>query len=382
MHFLETYALNCGLKIDSPYIFQKYYPLPCESYITFSYSNYEYYQDVIDIIFPKLKERNIEIVYIKNKNDEIFDLCHEIQEIDYSESAFLISKSLLHFGEPTFFSDLASHYDLKTVTIYSNAYPQNICPYWNQEKDLRVQASGTPAFDPRENHAVVNSIKPEDIAKQILTALDIEYDYEYKTVHIGQFYYRNDIAMEIVPDKNPPILMENENRSIRMDLNFDEEYLYNILKIQPHQIWTDKAINKDILRALAKQIQQIFYIIPKDDDPSFVKTLNELSIHHKLVSFLEEKELSLKKLDYTDSMPIIDLKSNRSKQIEDLKELGINSLFYSSCKIIYDGGLYYPSEHARQNMMAIDEPFKVCKFEESDTLFKDLPFFKVLRKLD
>ena len=151
MHLLETYALNCGLKIDESHIFQKYYPVPSEKYITFSYSTYEYYQDVIDIIFPSLKEQGVEIVYIKNKNDEVFDLCHEISEIDYNQCAYLISKSLLHFGEPTFFGDLASHYNIKTVTIYSNAYPKNVCPYWNQENDFRVEAKTAPAFDQKEN---------------------------------------------------------------------------------------------------------------------------------------------------------------------------------------------------------------------------------------
>jgi hypothetical protein len=81
-------------------------------------------------------------------------------------------------------------------------------------------------------------------------------------------------------------------------------------------------------------------------------------------------------------MPIINLRSKKKKEIDSFKKLGINNLFYSSCKVIHDGGLYYPSEYARDNMMAIDEPFKVCKLEESDILFRDLAFFKVLCKLD
>jgi hypothetical protein len=382
MHFIETYALNCGLKIDKPYIFQKYYPPPSDSFITFSHGSYEYYQDVIDIIFPKLEEKNIDIVYLKNKDEEVFDLCHEIPEIDYNQCAYLLEKSLLHFGEPTFFSDLACHYNLKTVTIYSNAYPQNVGPYWNQENDTQVQPLSAPAFDPQENHAIVNSIKPEKIAEAILAALNMKYDYEYETVYLGEFYYRNDVVMEIVPDKNPPIVMENNNRSIRMDLNFDEEYLYNLLKIKPHQIWTDRPINRDILSALKSQIQQIFYIVSENDDPSFMRTISELSINYKLVSFLEDEALNSKKLDYVDFMPIINLRSKKKKEIDSFKKLGINNLFYSSCKVIHDGGLYYPSEYARDNMMAIDEPFKVCKLEESDILFRDLAFFKVLCKLD
>ena len=379
MHLIETYALNCGLKIDEPHIFQKYYPIVSEKYITFSYGSYEYYQDVIDIIFPKLAEKGIEIIYIKNKNDETFDLCREIPEIDLNQSAYLISKALLHFGEPTFFSELAAYYNLKTVTIYSNAYPQNVRPYWNKGNDFEIKAEGIPVFDPLKNHVTVNSVKPEEVAKKILTALNIKYDYGYETVYLGDFYYRNDIAMEVVPDKNPPVILENNNRSVRMDLNFNEEYLYNILKLKPHQIWTDKPINEEILRALKDQIQQVLYVVTEDDDPSFIRMLSELSVRYKIVSFLDKSILNLKKLDYFDFSPIIDLNPD---DLGDWYSAGINNLFYSSCKIIYDGGLHYPSEHARDNMMAIDEPFKICEFKESDTLLKDLAFFKILRKLD
>ena len=97
---------------------------------------------------------------------------------------------------------------------------------------------------------------------------------------------------------------------------------------------------------------------------------------------MEERKLNLKKLNYIEFDPIINLKSKGLKEIKAFKKFKINSLFYSSCKVIYDNGLFYPTEHARDNLMAIDEPFKTCKFEESDILIKDLPFLKVLHKLD
>ncbi len=384
MHFLETYALGCGAKISRPYIFQKYFSIPFDKYITFNFNNYEYYQDVIDIISPALEKNNIKIVYFKNENGDSFDLCHEVVDIDYNQSAYVMGNSLLHFGEPTLLSDLASFYEVKTVTIYSNAFPQNVRPYWNQENDFEVKSdsstSFTPAFNSKENYKLVNLIRPEDIAKKILTALSLEYDYEYKTVYIGDFYQRNDVVVEIVPDSNPPILMPNKNCSVRMDLKFDEKYLYEILKLRPHQIWTDKPIKREILEALQSQVQQVFYIVTDNDDASFAKTLNELSIQFKLVSYLDKESLGSKKLEYVDHDPIIDLRTRGLEEIRAFDELGINSLFYSSCKVIYDSGLYYPSEYARKNMMAIDEPFKACRFEESDVLLKDLPFFKILHK--
>ena len=36
MHLVEQYALACGAKIDKPYIYEKFAPLPFNNYITFS----------------------------------------------------------------------------------------------------------------------------------------------------------------------------------------------------------------------------------------------------------------------------------------------------------------------------------------------------------
>ena len=106
MHFLETYALNSGLKIDKPFVFEKYYPLEIDDYIVFNYKNYEYLQDVLDIVKPYLGDTKI--VYLKDTGDDEFENCHEINDADYSQCAYLIKKCKLYFGEPSIFSDLAS----------------------------------------------------------------------------------------------------------------------------------------------------------------------------------------------------------------------------------------------------------------------------------
>ena len=53
MHILESFATSCGLKIDKPYIYEKYYPLNIEKYIIlethdnkYQAKNYDYWQDV------------------------------------------------------------------------------------------------------------------------------------------------------------------------------------------------------------------------------------------------------------------------------------------------------------------------------------------------
>ena len=195
---------------------------------------------------------------------------------------------------------------------------------------------------------------------------------------MGSAYRRNDILVEVVPDNNDPVLMQNPNCAVRMDLKFNEEYLYDILQLRPLQIWTNKPINYKILEELKENIQQIFYIITEDDHPNFVKTLKEYSIKTRLVTFLEESKLNSKKLSYIDYDPIINLNIEK----KELKNLPINNLFYSSCKAIYESGVYYASDYARAKKIPINDPFDIGKFEEHDILFKDLRYFKVLSKHD
>ena len=69
MHLIESYATNCGLKIDEPFIYEKFFPLAFDKYITFSPSNnpaqdYDYWIEVINIIHPKLKKEGINILQL------------------------------------------------------------------------------------------------------------------------------------------------------------------------------------------------------------------------------------------------------------------------------------------------------------------------------
>ena len=64
MHILESYALTCGAKVDTPYVYEQFLALPFEKYVVFADFRYEYYQEVVDIIYPKLKEKNINIIHL------------------------------------------------------------------------------------------------------------------------------------------------------------------------------------------------------------------------------------------------------------------------------------------------------------------------------
>ena len=101
MHLVETYALNCGLKIDKPYIYEKFFPLDVEKFITLHPNSkygskcYDYWQDVVDILLPKLEKENIKILQIGVAEDKPIKGClHAHGKANINQTAYILSKSL------------------------------------------------------------------------------------------------------------------------------------------------------------------------------------------------------------------------------------------------------------------------------------------------
>ena len=62
MHILESYALQNDLKIDRPFVYEKFFPLAIDKFITIDTSNlgtpaltYDHWQLVVDLIYYKAR---------------------------------------------------------------------------------------------------------------------------------------------------------------------------------------------------------------------------------------------------------------------------------------------------------------------------------------
>ena len=69
MHLIEKYSLETGLKIGKPDVYEKFYPLPFSGKYVTQYveqgipsMQYDYWEDVIEIINPYLKANDIKIL--------------------------------------------------------------------------------------------------------------------------------------------------------------------------------------------------------------------------------------------------------------------------------------------------------------------------------
>lgn len=372
MHLIETYALNCGLKIDEPYIYDKYCPIPFEKYICFQpYSkydakSYDYWQEVINQIFSKLQNENIHIIQIGGKDEKPIENCYHLQgKTSIAQAAYIIKNSILHLGVDSFGVHIASHYDKNIIALYSNSRPENAGPYFNKNskyKIFEVDRSKKPSYSAVENPKSINKIDPAKIANQVLEYLNIPSN-DIRTAYLGESYNRR--LIESVPNMVIADISQFKIESliIRMDYEFNENILAEQLKRNRCSIVTNKAINYDLLNAFKPHIDQIIYDIGEDHNPNFAKQLQKLARPFVISTSLSEQFVNDLKLKYLDISPISRVpKSKKNDIINDQK---LNNLYYKSNKYTVSQGKIYPSKAAyKANIPITDKPIEIIDNED------------------
>ena len=365
MHLLERYATSCGVKIDRPYIYDKFFPLPFDKYITFQpYSkyeakNYDYWGEVLILLTPFLEKHNIHVVQIGGEKDKQVQGCHVLcGQTKIQQEAYIIKNSLLHLGTDSFAAHIASGFNKKIVAIYSNNNIENVKPYWSDQKDLtliRAESDKKPSYSANEFPKQINDIKPELIAQSVLDALDIKEIINIKTLFIGKNFQNK--TFELIPDISLNIqAIPIKNPIVRMDYVFNEAFLENVLKLKENVIiFTNKKINSNLISKYKQKISQIIYIIDEDNDPSFALVLKKNLINYVLLSFLPENILQKYKLNYMDYNLIV--RKDLPTKLENIS-LSENTRYRSS-KILLSSEGEFSSKYEWQNKtkdMVIDNP--------------------------
>jgi hypothetical protein len=370
MHILEQYALNCGLKISKPYIYEKYYPLPFEKYITFNpfgkfnSRKYSYWQEVIDLLYPILQKENIHIVQIGGQNENSYNNCLSlVGQTNFSQTAHIIKNSLLHFGVDSFPIHMASYYDKKIVALYCNMYASQSKPYWSTPENIKlIQADlngKKPSYAPEENPKTIDNIKPEKIVFDILKLLNLNRNINYETIFIGSQY--GNLLIESIPSIIlPQNIFPNNLLNIRFDYIKEikeEDYIctYNNLNIRNCSIITDKAIEIERFINLKDKIKNIFYDVTfQNIDFNFINKVKMLGVKIDFIFnkskcndelILNNKKLEL--IEYPELINIIELPEKPKEQIKQSK-------FYKSKKIIFSNNNTYLSKAAYLENKPID----------------------------
>jgi hypothetical protein len=344
MRLLDTYATNTGSKIDKPFIYTKYFPLPQQEYITiqsqtpYDSRNYSYWQEVINLLQPFLSKANICIVQVGTKDEkQLGGVINLLGQTNINQLAYIVQNSKLHFGADSFCVHLASSFDLPIVSLYSISNPSVAGPHFgNKDKHILLKGyerigNKKPSYSQVETPKCIDAIKPEEIAEGVLKLLNIEFPKMPETVFIGQDF--NLKSFEIIPDQ--PMDLSSipvENPIIRLDYSFNEEALESILSQRKSIIFTNKPIKKDIIEKYKQNINQLIYIIEENNSVNFVKLLKSNSINYVLLSFLPEEILNKFKIDYLDYNLIV---NRKHKTKEETKVSNIDNLYYNSSRTLY-----------------------------------------------
>ena len=394
MHLVEQYALACSSKAGSPYIHEKYFPLPFDKYITFSpfskpSKNYDYWRDVLSMLLPDFQKLGIVIVQIGGKEDKAFEGCYNLcGKTSINQTAYLIKRGLLHLGTDTFATHIASHFQKKIVSLYSHSPIQNCGPFWSESSDVILLESDRKgqrhSYAIEENPKTINTIKPEKIACSVFKLFGIDVKVKNETVWMGPKW--NLEFLEVVPTSvvNFSKPAPKDRCVIRMDYHFDEKVMEEQLLCNPGLIVTNKPISIEVLNRTKNLIEQVIYLIRDEDfDIDFSRELEKNNIRNSV--FTNLKNGSLKKLKYdllNLNKPIAHIEDKSSKNLPNYKELDLKKLKFRSRKFIIKEDKIYPGRAAFLNDVTINNftPEPIPIFNQ-DEFWEEMDFFWITESI-
>jgi hypothetical protein len=391
MHLLEQYSLSTASKIDKPYIYETFFPLPIEKYITFQAQSkfeskdYSYWQDVINIISPFLEKNNIKIIQFGKNEEKSYENVIDLKgKTSFNQLAFLMKNSLLHFGPDSLGVHIASMYDIPIVSLYSIIQSSVAGPYFgNKSKHILFDAykrigNGKPSYSHQENPKCINLIKPEEIADAIFKLLNIDFQTVFETVFTGQKYTGSSIQESLPNHKN--IIFNPENLvEVRADLGFDEQSLINQLaQYKKCVLVLDKPINLNILNQFKQNILTIAFKITNQDNKEFLIKLRESGIKFVLISDLTQEEINKLKINYYQFANVDKIEKPSQEKIDELKK-NINSLFYRSAKITASNDKFYYSLAAAEADIPMKNHFEYQKVLDTTSFWDNLDFFTIVK---
>jgi hypothetical protein len=400
MRIIDAYALLTGSKINKPYIFDSYFPIENEKYITiqsntqFDSRNYSYWQDVVDFIIKKLEKKQISIIQVGVEGDPpLMNIPSTIGKTNINQLAYIIKNSICHIGPDSLCTHLASYYDKPIVGLFSANHAEISKPIFGSPEKLKIIDSYSrvgnkkPSFSPVEDPKSINLIKPEEIIQkiaEIIPDLDLEQEAKIESLFFGKTYPK--IMLEFVPDK--PILIDR-GMSIPLNIRFDylksdkisDENLHSALvNFSSRKCCIITSMPFDLHRSRVYEFKQnissfIFHIERKhlsniDESIKFIEEAKKNGINpvialiKKHFSDEEINELKFKFLDI-GKINLLDKTSWEECIGEDVSKKINDLTIFKSSRIIFSNGKNFLSKTAYL------EDSSVTSFEQRLSSIKD-----------
>lgn len=379
MHLGESLALAAGVPISNQKLYPKYYPLGVDKFISFHKIVYEQFQEVINLLKPILDQYDVKIVQIGGANYNHTKSFPSIKE--YNHAAYILEKSLLHFGEYSILFDIAASIGCKRLILNSISHPRLISPpIGNKDQEEVInnytKEGSLPFYDAASTKDLINQIKPETIVEKICSMLGINFKKPYETIYKGSLHKENGYEINVYPVKNFVYNLKNVAEPIiRLDFSYNLEFLETHLKLQKFRIRTDKEIPEQILSRHKDKILGIDLEIKSNENfDKFIKIVKKNKIPILVFSFLKEEEAADIKLTYLDIEPINF--QNTSQKTIDLKQ---ENLYFKCDELIcYKNDLYITKDDIiNGNKYDANKFNRVADFDLTDSVENCL-FVKLL----
>lgn len=359
-HLIEEYAKNLGCKISKPYLVDHFYPIPFDKYITFHTNDekvqskhYDYWPTVFSLIGEYLSSEGIKIVQIGGPKDPLFTQCDlDTRGATFKQMSYIISKSIFHFGIDSLPMHMASHHDKKMVCLFSNLFPSNANPIWNKKNKYKLLSPDfskiKPSFSFFENPKRINEIKPESVAIEILSLLNIDNSLSsYETLNIGRHF--NNSIIEAIPNSPPPDGFTPKSVvNLRCDYGIDPKSFIGWTKFRVN-LMCSKKINLNLIRQLKQNIVAMTLFLEDGDfDEDYFYALDSIGVKYSLICRGKEKlpSIRFKFFDFN----IEEYKRIVKKDLDFGEKICDNTFYHSnkilisnskeySCKAAFDAGI-------------------------------------------
>jgi hypothetical protein len=378
MNLLKSFSTTSNTAPGKGFIYKRFFPLPFQNYVILNTQNedqnfnYVFWNRVIQLVEPYLKQAGLEIVHFIDDKKYHFNHTYIDKSITSSEKAYLLTHSKLYCGSSKLHSLICSEYDIPQVFLKCDYSIDNVLVSQNDIIDSNVVCNNF--LNPIGNF--INNIRPEEIAKKILTKLFKNQEFEFdKSLSIGKVYAVSSI--DLIPDCSFKINNDSKNEIVvRMDKLFSEENLSDQLNNGPASIVTNKPMRKDILVNHKNNIKKIYFNVEKNSDPSFISVLQDLRFDYELITSLNEKELEPEKIKYLNFKKINRLNLMNLSFLDGLDK---SKVYFKTNKITIRSGKTFASKwHLKNNIPSSDirnESFSLPPLlddsfrEESDSFY-------------
>ena len=383
MNLTEKMALDCGVKISQPYLDRYFLPIRNDNYIIIdtrcknATGEYDYFNDVLELVKPYLKEADIDIFQIAtDKNIKLAcDKC--FITINKKQENYLISKARLLISNENYSLHIASAFNIKSIGLYSLFNPNNTRPVWNKNSQIILEShrdGNLPSYGRlNESPKTINFISPYVIAKNILDSLGIANDLErFELVHLGKSF--NQKIVEIVPDFISDVnFMKDRSINLRLDYvnNLNSSVFNYWVSNRKVNIITNKDININMVAPYRNNILLMTVMLSENISEKFLKHCKTIGL--KLKIFCDDKD---KLEEYRFKFLNWDIHQDFENEgsLNKLINLSENSKFISSKILISKGkqfsckANYFANKHLdnREESVILSKEFE-----------QEIEFFKI-----